>query len=162
MRLTRRKPETFTPEDKKRRRKVIAACIGTVLLLPFLGLVISSCTRQPTSPENEGEQPASPKEQEATTDGNVVSNQPTLAQTDDITIPRDCILSRLLDRICPNWVRWEDFPNYGDGIWSIPRRISNGLCHIYVNGEVVSGTGINVDTIQLQAGDTLAIRPAVS
>jgi len=75
----------------------------------------------------------------------------------DVIVPRDCILSEFLDRTCPGWQRWQSFPYLGDGIWFIPRlEITNGQCHIIVNGTIVAGAGVNVDSIQLNTGDNLA------
>jgi len=79
----------------------------------------------------------------------------------DLVVNRPCVLSELLDRISGGWTRWTGVPQIiGDGIWAIPRiGINNGLCNIYINGSLVFGSNVNVDNIQLSAGDNLVIRP---
>lgn len=135
----------MTPADCQRRREVTLEWLGLLVMLPFVGL-IQACTKK---------NPVSSDSDLAAADG---LSSPR--NTDDLIVPRSCTLGQLLDRLYPGWSRWQNAPNInGDGIWSIPGRISSGMCNILVNGTIVWGGNINVDTLQLARGDSLAIRP---
>lgn len=57
-------------------------------------------------------------------------------------------LSDWLTRRFPAWQPWECEGINGRGIWAIPELgVDNGLCHIALNGNLVLGRQVNVDSI---------------
>ena len=139
----------MTLVDCQKRREVTLKGLGLLVMLPFIGLIQACSTKAPTGP-------GSNNQQDQTATGSPGSG----ANTDDLIVPRDCTLSQLLDRLYPGWRRWDIFPSLGDGILSVPRTaITSGNCTIWVNGQFLQGSGVNVDTIQLAQGDNLVIRP---
>jgi len=105
-------------------------------------LLIVGCGRIPVGPEED--QPVNELDE-------------TTAASDRIPSIIRKSLRRILNEEQPGWQAWEDYPNYGIGIWSVPGLVDNGLCWIYVNGILICNNTANIDGIILRSGDVLTL-----